>query len=919
MPQQRNFTSLLITLLGAFFLLTTTALRAEPNSVAFYYGDTPPTEVLQAHDWAVVESQNLPSPPVGGNTQWFAYLSLGEVTADQSYAKDIPAAWKLGKNAAWNSWILDQRPAEWPDFVVNHIVAPMWDAGYRGFFLDTLDSWQSIAKNDAERKAQAEGLIRVIAAIKARYPEVKLIANRGFEIMPQIHSWLSAVAFESYLRGWDADKQRYQIVPESERNWLNEQLRPIRGQYHLPIIAIDYVSPVEHELAKTTATQLRAAGFIPWVADSHLASLGVGNLELQPRTVLIVYDRRETDQLIDTEIQFVAAALNYLGYSDRLLDVSDTLPVGSQQGKIAGIVSWLNSDNTPEVYQPWLREQIKAGIPWVALGRFGFRLTGPWQQLLKLKSSDRAALPQGIRTLKQSPLLGYETIVPPPDTEFQSLTADSANVLLDLQNNNGVRYQPAAITEWGGYALSPYVTNVLPDSSSRWIIDPIGFLSQALRLPAMPMPDTTTENGRRIMISHIDGDGFVSEAEIPGYPPAGEVMLKEILKKYSSVPITVSVIEGEVGPTGLYPTKSPQYEKIARQIFALPNVEIASHTYSHPFAWQNATNGETSEDYFLQIPGYTFNLEREIAGSAHYIDTRLAPPGKKTRILLWSGDCDPPEEAIRQTRAAGLLNMNGGDTVITKTLPSLTAVAPIGMFKGKELQIFAPNQNENVYTNDWIGPFYGYQRVIETFQMTETPRRIKPIDIYYHFYSATKPASLTALKHVYDWALAQPVIPMFSSDYIERAQGFFSMTISRHGENAFDIRNGGALRTLRLPLSAGYPDIAASQNVAGFYDHQGIRYIHLSSGEASLVLRPEKPTTPYLAYANAKLAGWSIRPNGLHFALNGWLPLKFALGQANGCRLSVDGKSMTGRSDGELTLYELPQHVASEIDLSCQR
>jgi hypothetical protein len=61
----------------------------------------------------------------------------------------------------------------------------------------------------------------------------------------------------------------------------------------------------------------------------------------------------------------------------------------------------------------------------------------------------------------------------------------------------------------------------------------------------IPAPDITTENGRRLFFSHIDGDGFPSLAEFPGSPPAAEVLLKEILEKYR-VPTTVSVIEAEV-------------------------------------------------------------------------------------------------------------------------------------------------------------------------------------------------------------------------------------------------------------------------------------------------------------------------------------------------------------------------------------
>lgn len=48
---------------------------------------------------------------------------------------------------------------------------------------------------------------------------------------------------------------------------------------------------------------------------------------------------------------------------------------------------------------------------------------------------------------------------------------------------------------------------------SRWAIDPPSFLQRALALPPMPVPDATTENGRRLFFAHIDGDGFASRAE----------------------------------------------------------------------------------------------------------------------------------------------------------------------------------------------------------------------------------------------------------------------------------------------------------------------------------------------------------------------------------------------------------------------
>src|SRR2546427_737140 len=103
--------------------------------------------------------------------------------------------------------------------------------------------------------------------------------------------------------------------------------------------------------------------------------------------------------------------------------------------------------------------------------------------------------------------------------------------------------------------------------------------------------------------------------------------------------------------------------------------------------------------------------------------------------------------------------MNGGDTAITRSNPSLTEVRSWGLRKGGHLQIYAPVTNENIYTNLWHGPFYGFERVIETFEMTEAPRRLKAVDIYYHSYSASKQASIKALHRIYQWALAQRLNP----------------------------------------------------------------------------------------------------------------------------------------------------------------
>ncbi|WP_408527937.1 endo alpha-1,4 polygalactosaminidase [Paraburkholderia fungorum] len=247
-------------------------------SVALFYGANPPVEQLSAFDVVVIEPDAHFDPGAHANTHsaWFAYVSVGEVNAHRAYFKAMPRAWLSGVNAAWASKVVDQTAAGWPAFFVDKVITPLWNKGYRGFFLDTLDSYQFIAKTDAARAAQEAGLVNVIRAIKQRYPEARLIFNRGFEVLPQVHDLAYMVAFESLYRGWDAGKQRYTEVPQADRDWLMMQATTIRDTYRLPVLAIDYCDPADHACGPATAARISETGLVPYVTDGGLATVGVG-------------------------------------------------------------------------------------------------------------------------------------------------------------------------------------------------------------------------------------------------------------------------------------------------------------------------------------------------------------------------------------------------------------------------------------------------------------------------------------------------------------------------------------------------------------------------------------------------------------------------------------------------------------------
>lgn len=928
---------LLKLLLFYLLLMRGSTLLAAPTelpAVAFFYGANPPWAELQAFDLVVVDPGHVPSPGVVAlaHTELAAYVAVGEVHPTRAYASKVPKAWLKGDNADWGSRVIDQSAADWPNFFATEVIEPLWQAGFRSFFLDTLDSYHLFAKTLEARAVQEAGLVRVIEAIKRAHPEVKLIFNRGFEILPKVHSLAWGVAAESLFQGYDAGKSTYRTVPEADRAWLLGQLTTVAQDYKLPVISIDYVPPGQRELARSTADKITALGFIPWVATPDLATLGVGRVEVMPRRVLIVHEALADDFALreHSVVRRATMPLNYLGYSVEYAGIRH-LPQASLSGRYAGIVVWPSGTIAGQdraQLANWLGKQSDDGIPVAFIGDLTPLLDSPLAGKFGL-SRPTSNVRGPVSVVHQDSMLGFERSLRPTADNFAPLSLREGNSLLTLKRGNATQVA-AAVTSWGGYVADPYaVITLATEGEVRWAIDPFAFFKAVLRLPDMPVPDVTTESGRRLLLIHMDGDGFPSRSELKGNLFASEVLRDRVVRKYR-LPMAISVIEGEIAPQGLHPKDSAQLESIARDIFREPNVEIASHSFSHPFNWQLAfarpiklpgasAPKEEPTPYNLPIANYKVDLRREIEGSVRYIETRLAPPDKKVRLFLWTGDCNPGREALALTESMGLLNMNGGDTVTTKASPTMAAVEGLGIdHGGGNFQVFAPNQNENVYTNNWTGPFNGFDRVIETFELTESPRRLKPINIYFHTYLMTKHAGMASMDKIFAYALAQETTPVFASEYAGKARAFGQVTIARSA-TGWRIRGTRDLRTVRLPSAMGWPQVQASRGVAGYTSLNDSRYLHLAGTTSELVLGAKPEAGPRLVSANARIDSFHSEPGIKRWQLSGYVPLRLALTHDANCQVRINGQTIKPvKRDGDNFHYAINSHAARPLEALCR-
>lgn len=900
-------------------------------ATAFFYERDVPHELLAHYDRVVVEPDHYEAMPTSPRAEVFAYVSLGEVNPSRPWHRDVPRHLVLGKNKAWGTEIIDTRRSDWASFVVERVIEPLWRKGYRGFFFDTLDSYESVAKDAAEREAHARGIGVILSAIAKRHPEAKLVLNRGFDVLPwapRVHGFVA----ESLFATCDAQMRKCGAVPPAESDALARRLAEVKARHRVPISVIDYAPSRDLAARRAIAERISALGFDPWVSTPKLDEIGTGAIEIVPRRVLMLYKSNDEGYLgVQDAAVLVAPILEWLGYAVDYADVRQPLPSASLVGRYAGVVTLLPEGvDNKHSYRQWLLDQVHAGVKVAFVEGFGFEPDAEFLAELGLAVPKAQAKPP-MRVTKTTPYFGFEAPVRPHVRERPQAFASRPDVrsLLRVEDSAGGVWDGAVVGPWGGAAFIPYVIEERLEQERRWLMDPFAFLKDALALPPIPAPDVTTEAGRRIFTVHIDGDAIVSRVERRDTPFTGEVLLKEVLKnpKYRT-PTTVSIVEGEVSPAGMYPHLTAKLEPIARQIFALPHVEMASHTFSHPFEWEDAEAGKREPHVpHLPIKGYAFDLQRELKGSVDYINT-LAPPGKKVRVMLWSGSCSPSANAVGLTQKLGLFNVNGGGATRTTDLPSLTRGSAMGVPKAPGVyQVFAPVENENVYTNDWLGPFDGYRHAIETFKLGDSPRRMQILTIYYHFYSAAKTAALVALEEVYDWAMQQETTPLYLSEYAAKVVSFQRASLARRPDGRWELGNLGELRTVRLDPALGWPDVGASTGVAGVRNAPQGRYVHLTDdrerGAAVLALSDAPQAAPRIVHANGRVRSWRAGPGGkVKLRVAGNVPLEIEVSARGACTLRAgdkpEKKKVTEGAGKVTTRFSLTRADTGEAELECQ-
>lgn len=727
-----------------------------------------------------------------------------------------------------------------------------------------------------------------------------------------------------------------------------------RWHFNLPMFLKDCLSFKPKALPKPAALTVTPSALKPIPAAATLprvAALPAGTQELK-RKILAFYQRDLRETTGRNRIHDICeTTLNHLGLVVEFRALEDPLPTDAEMAEYRGVMQWLGSNSIAgaQKYTEWLKAQMDAGRLVVILGDYGafadvdlktqVNATPTLAALgLEYKPIPPASLSFGrdgvSRTMETPEIIMADPAMmkgeQPLNLQDRDLvkgwptyvsTNPANKVYLRVKDKEGQVTDAVVVTPKGGFVAGDFLMYIPPtlpprpesnDSKgaltsavaettelSRFRLDPFLFFAQAFQVEDLPCPDVTTLNGSRIYFSHIDGDAMHGISLIDRASLNAEMLYREVLEKFK-LPVTVSFVT-----SNLEFRSTPTYQRelaIARKILALPWVESASHSQTHPFNWREGD---------LQRVGDGVKLEKkppqnevEIGHSVDLINQLVAPKNKPVELFLWSGNCQPSADQIAYCDAMGVDNLNGGNPVYDSINPYLGGVTPLyKVVDGERYQFHTAAAGDFYYTGAWTRDYDGMKRLVEYYNYSEKPRRLRPMNLYYHFYLAERELGLVGLRAVFDYVLKQGPAPMFASDYVHIVKDFIVTRMGRDAQGNIVVANAGNLRTVRFDKPGVTVDLARSKGVLGSFRVDKSLYVHLDDSPVHTIALGAATAGVSLERASHQVNGWKA---GTSFSLHGTGPGSFTLAglpPSTSYKVRVAGQSTSLATDasGRLT------------------
>lgn len=852
--------------------------KPDPRSLAAF-------DVNVLHPRAEVEME-------AGHALGSRYIALLDVTAYQTGTSEalLAAQRRLPSTPSQTSTartvaMTDER---WVAWVVEGMVEPAVKRGFDGFAL--------MLGGKVLSKEERYALLTLTATLKQRYADKTLLLDLRSELEERVEKLADGfLALGIFTSRGPSGQVEWTPIAEAQKLTRQVRVMQMRG---LRTFAVDYAEAGDRAEAKQAVQRLQEIGATPFVTSSALSGVNLGPWEEVARRVVVLHgwDESLTGQKAPAAEGTVSArvlkpVLEWLGCTPEFCIAQGTDFMPSMAGLRAVVLdsSLLLSPQQQQSLAARLPELKAAGVPVLLTGmpftdaaarhsamqHLGLSGQGsPVARLAKTSVArmDSSLMESGARTLTGA--FGFLDLQAPA----------TARVVLSLRGMGALgaerRFDKAFLADWGGAWIEPAV-----DASGPQVN--LGAFLAAWLGGAEPtlVPDTTTREGRRVFYSVIDSTGFASPSTLPGLPLCSEVMRDRVFDRYL-LPFTVSVCEAEV--RGWFPGQGPREAKylqqVARSIYSLVQVQAASGSMSRPESWQ--AGSDISAKLNAQAEGQRRDMEREIAGSMAFIHRHLLPAGKNVGLMLWPQESTPSAAALSFCSYLGVGQLASGKQGI------LSADAVV------EKEARRP--------------------------------RFTPVALRCSFNDVRTSQGLQQIETVLTAASREPLHAVTASAYVASVQDAAYTRVLRAAADRWIVLNEGRCRTLRLPASAGVPDMRRSLGVSGYKVRHDQLYIHTMGNQRTEVVLTQQPQPRHLHLleSSAVVDFMELSSQRATFQTRDLRPIQIQIGgfEPNGqCAYTENNRPYTAKADAQgvvsleivcralVTLQALPAAVSTAM------
>jgi polysaccharide biosynthesis protein PelA len=261
------------------WVLTIAPVQAAPERWVVYYGDKLSAETFMPYDLIAFDAQNHPplEPLKSAGKILLGYISLGEGEDYRPYFKELKKKKLFFKSSTlWKGhYYIDIRKPEWERYVNDVLIPAVLEEGFDGVMFDTMDSPLEVEDMDPKRYAgMREAGIRLIAAVRAKHPGIKIMINRGFEILPDIAPDIDYFMAESTYVEWLTTQKRPRMVKQDDHKYYLDTINEaLKRSPSLKIYSVDYWPPDDAEGIKKIYAYQRSLGYIPYVTTIDLMNV----------------------------------------------------------------------------------------------------------------------------------------------------------------------------------------------------------------------------------------------------------------------------------------------------------------------------------------------------------------------------------------------------------------------------------------------------------------------------------------------------------------------------------------------------------------------------------------------------------------------------------------------------------------------